>query len=160
MNTIVNHNQNKLQPVRLALLAALTLVTLVAFSMPSAAADSKGTIKPEITVANLAGSWQVAINTNAGCGAGVHLLVFTLNSQGSATDVNDTYNTTECGQGSIPDQTFTITSLNSDGTGTATYSNAGDTLTLSIQVSGNKQVFNLADTANSGQYWAGTAIKQ
>jgi hypothetical protein len=139
-----------------ALLIAVTLVVVAAVAIPAAA----GGAKPPVTVAQLAGSWEAAINTNANCGAGVHLLVFTLNESGSATDVADTFNTTECGQGEHTDQTFTITSLSADGQGTATYSNAGLPLTLTIQVSPNRTVFNLGDITDSGQYWAGTAVRQ
>jgi hypothetical protein len=139
------------------LLLAVALLAVAAIAAPLASAADKNAL---VTIAQLAGSWKAAINTTADCGTGLHVLVFTLNEKGSATDVADTFNTTECGRGEHTDQTFTITSLSSDGSGTATYSNAGLPLTLTIQVSPNKDVFNLADTTDAGQYWGGTAVKQ
>jgi hypothetical protein len=141
------------------LLLAVALIAVAAIAAPMATAAEKNA-PPPVTIAQLAGSWKAAINTNADCGAGVHVLVFTLDDKGSATDVADTFNTTECGQGEHTDQTFTITSLSSDGSGTATYSNAGLPLNLTIQVNPAGNVFILADTKDAGQYWAGTAVKQ
>jgi hypothetical protein len=155
MKATSNNTHNSKSTVVLA----VALIAIAAFAVSFATAADKNA-RPLITVANLAGSWKAAINTTADCGTGIHVLVFTLNSSGTATDVADTFNTTECGQGEHTDQTFTITSLSSDGSGTATYSNAGLLLTLTIQVSPSKNVFNLADITDASQYWAGTAVKQ
>jgi hypothetical protein len=155
MKTIGKNTHNS----KSTLLLAVALMTVAAVAAPLVTAAGKNA-PPPVTVAQMAGSWKAAINTNADCGAGVHVLVFTLNDKGSASDVADTFNTTSCGQGENKDQTLTITSLSADGSGTATYSNAGLPLTLTLQVSPNKDVFNLGDITDAGQYWAGTAVKQ
>jgi hypothetical protein len=150
MNMKANNTQNKLR----ALLAALALVTLIV--VPSATAASK---KP-VTLASLAGTWQATLFSSADCGVGTQLLIFTLNSGGAATDVEYLYHTSKCGNGKDSNQTLTITSLNSDGSGTAELIIEGTTLTLNIQVNPSSTVFNIVDATDAGQFHEGTAVKQ
>ena len=63
--TQFNHN---LKSARLATLAALALITFVSAIAPGAAQEVKP--RSPIAVANLAGTWQVAIELNGGCGVG------------------------------------------------------------------------------------------
>jgi len=159
MKTTNNNTRFSSKPARLAILVALMLVTLVAVAIPAAAAEGKA--KPEITLAKLKGSWQATVYGEGGCGEGSKLVTFTLNSDGVATDAVWSYHTTGCGDATITGQTFEITTLNSDGSGTATLTiGGGVTLSFSIQVSGSGQVFNLVDITDSGNYEEGTAVKQ
>jgi hypothetical protein len=146
------------QPARLALLAALMLVTVVSFVIPAAAGDGK--VRPAITVANLEGPWQIAVAGNTGCGVSSLLFTGTLNAGGTAVGTL-TGSSAGCGSSSST-QTFTIISLNANGTGTAGLTCGSDCgWTFDIQVSANKQVFNLVDVVNGGaNVLAGTAIKQ
>jgi hypothetical protein len=133
------------------------IATLVAVAIP-AAADGKA--EPEITVAKLAGSWQATFVGQDDCGIGSELVTFTLNS-GEASSATWQYHTVSCGDGKNKDLSFTIDSLNSDGTGTATLQVIETSkISLSIQVSGNEQVFNLVDITDSNHYKEGTAVKQ
>jgi hypothetical protein len=136
-----------------ALLVALAVVALMAGAAPSAAAE-------DITIASFAGSWTVSYHSNASCGNGTHIQMFTLDSSGVSSSFADTYNTSKCGQGQNHDETFTIDSVDADGTGTATYSNGGNPLTFTIQLNPSKNVFSLVDTTDVGQYWSGMAVKQ
>src|SRR5208282_19000 len=158
MKTTNNNTRFSSKPARLAILVALMLVTLVAVAIPAAGAEKA---KPEITLAKLKGSWQATVYGEGGCGEGSKLVTFTLNSDGVATDAVWSYHTTGCGDATITGQTFEITTLNSDGSGTATLTiGGGVTLSFSIQVSGSGQVFNLVDIPDSGNYEEGTAVKQ
>lgn len=158
MKTTNNNTRFSSKPARLAILVALMLVTLVAVAIPAAAAEKA---KPEITLAKLKGAWQATVYGEGGCGEGSKLVTFTLNSGGVATDAVWSYHTTGCGDATITGQTFEITTLNSDGSGTATLTiGGGVTLSFSIQVSGSGQVFNLVDITDSGNYEEGTAVKQ
>jgi hypothetical protein len=57
-------------------------------------------------------------------------------------------------------QTFTIVSLNSNGSGIAGLSCGSDCgWTFNIQVSPNKQVFNMVDVTDPGNYPAGSAVQ-
>lgn len=141
------------------LLLAVALIAVAAVAAPFATAADKNA-QPLMTVAGLAGSWEVELSSYGTCGNGTHLLIFTLNSKGASGDFGDTYNTSGCGKGSNPKQTFTIDSLNTDGTGTATFSNNGTPLTLSIQVNTAINVFSLVDITDVNEIWAGTAIRQ
>jgi hypothetical protein len=147
------------QRARLAFLVALTLITLVSVVIPSAAEDGK-VAHPAVKLANLAGPWQATLGGVGTCGNVSFVITFTLNSSGVGSNVDVFYHTETCGDGENTNQVFNITSLNSDGSGTAEWSGVGGTNTFSIQVSSNHQVFNLVDITDSGIYKWGTAIRQ
>ncbi|MGA7080951.1 MAG: hypothetical protein WBQ43_04320 [Terriglobales bacterium] len=176
MKKTTNNNQNRLSafaltrsagrtrgslrhPARLAFLVALTLITLVSVVIPSAAADTKAA-HPAVTLAKLAGPWQATLGGVGTCGNVSFVITFTLNSSGVGSNVDVFYHTENCGDGENTDQVFNITSLNSDGSGTAEWSGVGGTNTFSIQVSANHQVFNMVDITDAGIYKWGTAIRQ
>ncbi len=151
-NTINNHRQ----PVRLAVLAVLLLATVGSLVTLGAAANAKP--KPLITVAQLAGPWQISVVGNTGCGISSIMLDVKLNSSGTGTGTLTGHS--GCGDSSGP-QTFTIISLNSNGSGTAGLTcGSGCGWTFDIQVSPDRQVFNLVDLTDPSQYLAGTAVKQ
>jgi hypothetical protein len=140
--------------VVLALVLSAAVMSLVTVS---AAADGKA--KPAITVNQLAGPWQISIVGNTGCGPSSLLFTGTLNSNGVA--VGTLTGNSGCGPSSTS-ETFTITSLSANGSGTANLScGASCGFNFNIQVTPNKQVFNLADVTDPpGNYLAGTAVKQ
>jgi hypothetical protein len=149
----MNTNRNTMRGTALALL----LLAMVASFVTVGAAQK---IKPAITVAQLQGPWQLALIGNTGCGVNSMLFTGTINSSGVATGTW-TSASTGCGTSSST-QTFTINTLNSDGSGTANLT-CGDGCgwEFNIQVSGNKQIFNLVDVSNGNDnVLAGTAIKQ
>jgi hypothetical protein len=150
--TQFNHN---LKPVRLAVLAALMLVTFVSVVIPAAAQDGK--VAPPITLANLRGTWTAGIELNGGCGIGSKLVTFTLNAAGTGPATYQ-YNTAECGSSSGTG-TMTITSIEANGSGTAVLSInfVGD---FNIQVSPNGQVMGLVEIVDTGNYDVGVAVKQ
>jgi hypothetical protein len=151
-NTTNNHRR----PVQLAVLAVLMLVTVGSLVTLSAAANAKP--KALITVAQLAGPWQVSIVGNTGCGISSMMLDVKLNSSGTGTGTLTGHS--GCGDSSGP-QTFTIISLNGNGTGTAGLSCGSDCAwTFTIQVAPNKQVFSVVDLTDPSQYLAGTSVKQ
>ena len=150
--TQFNHN---LKSARLATLAALALITFVSAIAPGAAQEVKP--RSPIAVANLAGTWQVAIELNGGCGVGSKVVIFTLNASGTGPASYEA-NTLECGPGSGTG-TMTITSLKSDGSGTAVLS-LNFVGNFDIQVSPNGQVMNMVEVADTGNYDVGTAVKQ
>jgi hypothetical protein len=151
-----NAMNNHRQPARLAVLAVLLLATAGSLVTLSAAQER---VKPAITVAQLAGPWQIAIVGNTGCGVSSLLFTGTLNASGTA--VGSLTFSSGCGP-TTTTQTFTITSLNANGSGTADLTcGSGCGWNFDIQASANKQVFNLVDVVNGGaNVLAGTAIKQ
>ena len=151
----MNTKRTSMRKVVLALLLAVTVAAVVPVS---AAQNVK--VRPAITVAQLAGPWQIAVVGNTGCGVSSLLFTGTLNASGTATGTL-TGSSAGCGPGSST-QTFTITSLSSNGSGTAGLTcGSGCGWTFSIQVSPNKQVFNLVDVTDpAGNILAGTAVKQ
>jgi hypothetical protein len=148
-----NHN---LKPARLAVLAALALITIVSAVAPGAAQDVQ-TRPPAITLASLRGTWTAGIELNGGCGIGSKLVTFTLNAKGTGPATYQ-YNTAECGAASGTG-TMAITSINADGSGTAVLSInfVGD---FNIQVSPNGQVMGMVEIVDTGNYDVGVAVKE
>lgn len=82
----------------------------------------------------------------------------TMNSSGVATGTLT--GSSGCGPSSNT-QTFTITGLAANGSGTAGLTcGPGCGWTFNIQVSPNKQVINLVDVTDPNNWLAGTAVKQ
>jgi hypothetical protein len=114
-----------------------------------------------IAISDLTGSWQATIYGMTGCGIGTTVASFTLNSSGVANNVNEAYHTTGCGDGTANTNTFTILSLNPDGSGTAGLScGSGCGWQFDIQVAPDRSTFNLVDVyaLNPGNFQAGVAV--
>ena len=77
--TQFNHNPKM---ARLAVLAALALITIISAVAPGAAQEVK-TQPATMTLAKLAGTWTAGIELNGGCGIGSKQVTFTLNKSGT-----------------------------------------------------------------------------
>ncbi|MGA7632594.1 MAG: hypothetical protein WCB11_17675 [Terriglobales bacterium] len=150
--TQFNHNPKM---ARLAVLAALALITIVSAVAPGAAQDVK--TQPGITLAKLKGTWTAGIELNGGCGIGSKQVTFTLNASGTGPATYQ-YNTQECGASSGTG-TMTITSINADGSGTAVLS-INFVGNFNIQVSPSGQVMGMVEIVDTGNYDVGVAVKQ
>lgn len=119
-----------------------------------AAADEKA--QPTITIAQLAGPWEIALVGNRRFGATCLLFTGTLNSNGHANG------TLTMGNGCDVDvqsaETFDVKTLNHNCSGTAGLScGSGCGWNFYIQVSPQRQVFNLADVTDPvANYLAGS----
>ena len=108
-------------PARLVVIGLLSLTTVA-----SAVKFSRASIG-NIRKADLTGPWQATLigNTGSGCGLVGMLVTFNLNSPGTATNASITTHlrgppTSGCTDGSVTtDQTFTVSSLHSNGSGIA-----------------------------------------
>jgi hypothetical protein len=150
---MIYHSQLK-RPVRLALFAALGLVAIV--SLPKKG-KATGTIGKE----DLAGPWQIALQGNTGCGSATMLFTGTLSNAGSGSGTLVGHST-GCPDSSQT-QTFTITSLNPNGSGKAGLScGPGCGWDFTIQVSPDRSMFSLVDVDpnNPLNTPAGIAIHQ
>lgn len=150
------------KPGRLAFLVVLALITIVSVVKLSRAAHDEEAIK----VGDLAGPWQAALLwSNSGCGPASGLVNFTLDATGStnsATFVGHAGAGPGCGDQTTT-QTFTIHTLNPNGSGTAGLTcGVGCGWEFNIQVDGQRTIFNLVDVdpANPNNFVAGTAIRQ
>ena len=142
--------------MRSAVLATLLVLTVTTMVTLSPAADEKA--RSAINVSQLAGPWQIAVVGNTGCGISSLLFTGTMNSSGVATGT--LIGSSGCGQSSNT-ETFTITTLAGNGSGTAGLTcGPGCGWTFNIQVSPSKQVFNLVDVTDPNNWLAGTAVKQ
>lgn len=143
--------------VRVAALIAVGVVAMVAM-----VCQSKATIGT-VSKADLSGPWQMTIVGQTGCGFGTTLYTFTLNSSGTATNVTGTSHTTGCSDGTSSGNTFTIQSLNANGSGTANLT-CGPSCgwNLNIQVAPDRSTFNVVDVspANPGNFIEGVAVHQ
>lgn len=114
-----------------------------------------------ISKTNLAGPWQVTLVDSTGCNLGSLLVNFTLNASGVSTAATETGHTLGCGDGTSTGNTFTVQTLNPDGSGTANLT-CGPSCgwNFKIQVSPDRSTFNLVDvsSANPGNFIAGKAV--
>jgi len=140
--------------VLLSTLCLVVVITAVEASKASTGIVSKS---------DLAGSWQMTIVGQTGCGFGTQVYNFSLNASGSSSSVTGTSHTSGCGDTSISGDTFTIQSLSSNGSGTANLTcGSGCGWNLNIQVSPERSSFNVVDvsSANPGNFIEGTAVHQ
>jgi hypothetical protein len=114
-----------------------------------------------IVPANLAGNWQFVSYGQGGCGVASTQVTFTLNASGSATNGATTSHTAGCGNSKSKGNSFTITSLNADGSGTAGLSCGADCgFNYAIQVSPDRSVITLVDVSDPNNYQIATAVHQ
>lgn len=142
---------------RKAGIAVSVLLLAANLSATAQAADTEA-----VSIAQMAGTWRLAVSGFTGCGSSSMLFDVTLNSSGVGTNGVLTQHGS-CGDSVITGQSFHITSLASNGSGTANFScGTGCGWNLTIQVSRNRQVFNLVDVdpVNPGNYIAGTGVRQ
>ncbi len=143
------------RPKRLVLAAFTAIVASAAFVEPSSATIG------QITRADLQGSWQIALNGNTGCGLTAMLVNVAMNNAGTGTGTVKMH--ASCGDSTLNGQTFQITSLNTNGSGTANLTcGAGCGWNFNIQVSPDRSTFNMVDVdpANPGNFLSGVAVHQ
>lgn len=143
------------QRARLTVAIVLSLITLISVAQLSKATGT-------ITKGDLTGPWAMTLTGDTGCGVSTSLVTFTLNSAGtgSATIVS---HTSGCGDRTSTGDTFTVNTLNANGSGTANLTcGAGCGWNLDIQVSADRSIFNVVDISpvNPGNYLEGTAVHQ
>jgi hypothetical protein len=119
----------------------------------------------DLGISQLTKPWQIALVGTTSCGRTSLLFSGTLNASGTATGTLTA--SSGCGK-STSAQTFTITSLQSNGAGTATLScgmgcltpfyRGGNAWTFNIQVGLLALTFDLVDVTNGGNELAGTAM--
>jgi hypothetical protein len=127
------------------------------------AADQNEQVQPQLALAALKGRWAATIVGNTGCGLTSMFVTFGLNSAGHGNGTATIVSHSQCGDTTTSGLDFNVNSLNANGKGTAGLScGAGCGWVLTIQVSKNAQVFNLADVepTNPNNFIAGTAIHQ
>jgi hypothetical protein len=139
---------------RATLLAVLSLAVIV--TLPTLSSATGNVVK-----ADLVGTWQVALYGQGGCGVGTTVVNFTLNASGSATNATEKSHSVGCGDTTSTGNTFTIQTLNSNGSGTAGLScGTGCGFTFSIQVSPDRSTFNLVDITDPNNFLMGVAVHQ
>ena len=149
----MNYVRQQISAARVVFVAVFGLIILV-----SVAKVSRGT--GVIGKEDLAGAWQATVVGDTGCGAGTIVINFVLNSAGTGPATLKGHS--GCGNTTTTGQTFTIVTLNSNGSGTAGVScGAACGFTFAIQVSPDRTVFNMADITDPiPNALAGVAVHQ
>jgi len=141
---------------KLSKVVALSAATLVgSFAVVNTSTANVGLI----TTADLQGAWQISLVGFTGCGNHSMLATVSLNSTGKGTATIKSHG--QRGDNNLTNQTFNITSLHANGTGTANLScGSGCGWNFDIQVSPDRGMFNLvdADPVNPGNYLSGVAV--
>jgi hypothetical protein len=114
----------------------------------------------DVVTPDLTGVWQLTLLGQTGCGMGTTLATFTLNSSGVANNINETSHSSGCGNSVSNTNTFTINSLNADGSGLAGLScGSGCGFSFAMQLSPDRSTFVLVDLSDGGNFLAGVAIR-
>lgn len=132
---------------RIAAMASLVVLTALCLVTVSSATGyiSKG---------DLAGNWKISLTGFTGCGNSTELATVNLNGAGVGTATLQTHG--ECGNSTETSQSFTITSLKTDGSGTAGLScGSGCGWTFTIQVSADRSTMTLIDLTDVGNNFLG-----
>ena len=149
-----NYRQTKL--AFLAVLALVGVASLITHKTLRADEHDENAM----TLASLAGPWQMTLTGDTGCGISTSVVTFNLDAHGSSSATIRSH-TSGCGDPVTTGTPFTIFSLNPNGSGTAGLScGPGCGWGLVIQVAKNRQIFNVVDIVNGGNYLEGTAIRQ
>jgi len=133
----------------------LSFVTVAFLTLPGWASIG------DIVTSDLAGNWVIALHGTTGCGYVDMEADVTINSSGVGTGTLITHGA--CGDNTQSGQSFSITSLKSDGTGAATLTCGTDCgWDFNIQVSPDRTKFNLSDVSskNPGNFVEGVAVLQ
>jgi hypothetical protein len=132
----------------------LLLVTVVALAPLSQATGN-------ISKGDLQGPWSLAIVGSGGCGMESYNVTFTLNATGVATNATLKGHSQLCGDSTVTSQSFTVTSLTTNGSGFATLTcGSGCTFYYTIQVSPDRSTFSIVEFTSLGNFWQGVAIHQ
>ena len=154
LNIQVSPDRSTFSIVDVASINPLNFVAGVAVNNSTAA---------KVSIANLLGKWQLALYGQTGCGIGSSLVTFSLNAAGVATNASNTAHNAGCGDTVSTGNSFTILSLNANGSGTAGLTcGTGCGWTFNIQVSPDRSTFNVVDVfaANPNNFLVGTAIHE
>ena len=143
------------QPARLAVLALLAVVVTISLTKPSS--GGVGTISK----ADLSGSWQMTLYGQGGCGVGTTEVTFTLPTSGTTSAATSKSHSVGCGDQTTTGNTFTISSLASNGSGTAGLSCGSSCgFAFTIQVSPDRSTFTLVDITDANNFLQGVAVHQ
>ncbi|HUA16499.1 MAG TPA: hypothetical protein VMG31_14475 [Verrucomicrobiae bacterium] len=147
--------KNRHRLAKLAIPVALCLVASIALVKRSSATIGN------VNKGDLAGPWQVTLYGQGGCGVGTVQVNFTLNSSGVSTAATSRAHNVGCGDYTTTGNTFTITSMTFNGSGTASLTcGSGCGFTFDIQVAPDRSSFNLVDLTDPGNFLEGVAIHQ
>ena len=139
---------------RFAIPVAICFLAALAWVKPGSASIG------QITKADLQGNWQVSLYGQGGCGVGTALVTFNLNSSGVGTATSTAHNV-GCGDNTTTGNTFTITSLSTNGSGTAGLTcGTGCGFTFKIQVAADRSSFSLVDVTDPANFQVGVAVHQ
>jgi hypothetical protein len=126
------------------------LLTVIFLSLPSWATGN-------IVKSDLQGTWLIALRGNTGCGFVTMQVNVTLSASGLGLGTLETHG--QCGNSTLTGQSFNVSSLAPNGSGSATLS-CGPSCgwTFDIQVASDRSKFNLVDVSNAGNFLEGTAV--
>jgi hypothetical protein len=114
-----------------------------------------------VTLKQMQGSWTAALSGVTGCGVSTLSMKFTLDAQGKGTQTSSTEHTAACGEIDHSGDFAEIQSLNPDGSGFIAFGcGVGCGFGFTIQVSHNKEIFNMAPESVPGNYLAGVAVRR
>jgi hypothetical protein len=135
--------------------AAVFVLTLLAVQFGAAQEQ----VQTSPVVSPLKGIWTATLSGLTGCGDTTLTTTFKLDATGNGTQTSAVEHTAGCGD--IDQWTAQVQSLNPDGSGFIAFGcGTGCGFGFYIQVSADKQTFNLGPQSVTGNFLAGVAIRK
>jgi hypothetical protein len=147
--------------IRLSALLALTLA-LVLLPVRFTVAQGDGRFQPgEHNIRELRGTWFATLSGVTGCGVSTLVTTFTLDASGNGTQVSSIEHTAACGDIDQSGLLAQVQAFHTDGSGFIAFGcGQGCGFGFTIQVSRNRDVFNLGPQSVPGNYLAGVAVRK
>jgi len=116
---------------------------------------------PGLTLSQMKGSWTASLSGFHGCGEATEYWEFTLNEFGQGTQSLHSSHTRGCGDGTASGLWVELQTLNPDGSGFIGFECGPSCgFWFTIQVSRNREMFNMAAEHVGGNYLAGVAVRR
>ena len=145
----------------IALVLTLFTVSLGLAQEEEPQENEKATAATGLAVSDLQGDWTATFSGFTGCGVSTLLIHFNLDATGNGTQTLQAGHSDGCGDGTFTDRPVGIHFLNPDGSGEIGF-DCGPLcgFVFPMQVSRNRQLFNMSAESVGGNYLAGAAVKR
>ena len=147
--------------ILIALVLTLFSVSLGLAQEVKLAESEKETAATGFAVSDLQGDWVATFSGFTGCGVSTLIIEFNLDAAGNGTQTLQAGHSDGCGDNTYTDRPVGIHFLNPDGRGEIGFDCGPPCgFVFPMQVSRNKQVFNMSAESVGGNYLAGSAVKR
>jgi len=154
-------HRESMRRILIALVLALFTVSLGLAREEAPEENEKATAATKIAVSDLQGNWVATFSGFTGCGVSTMIVEFDLDATGNGTQSVQAGHSDGCGDNTYTNRPVGIHFLNPDGRGEIGFDCGPPCgFVFPMQVSRNRQVFNMSAESVGGNYLAGAAVKR